>query len=107
METREETLDPANWQNMEKLGVEMVRDMMQFLSTLRERKVWQEPTKEVKEFFNQPAPSDGQVHDVIYDDFKTKILPYPTGNIHPRFWGWVMGNGTPFAMLAGYACRRD
>ena len=100
METREETLDPANWQNMEKLGVEMVRDMMQFLSTLRERKVWQEPTKEVKEFFNQPAPSDGQVHDVIYDDFKTKILPYPTGNIHPRFWGWVMGNGTPFAMLA-------
>jgi glutamate/tyrosine decarboxylase-like PLP-dependent enzyme len=27
-------------------------------------------------------------------------LPYPLGNIHPRFWGWVMGNGTPFGMLA-------
>ena len=22
------------------------------------------------------------------------------GNIHPRFWGWVMGNGTPLGMLA-------
>jgi aromatic-L-amino-acid decarboxylase len=28
------------------------------------------------------------------------VLPYPTGNIHPRFWGWVMGTGTPAGMLA-------
>lgn len=100
METKEETLDPANWHKMEELGVQMVKDMMQFLSTVRERKVWQEPTQEVKHFFNQPVPAEGQLHDTIYNDFKTKILPYPTGNIHPRFWGWVMGNGTPFAMLA-------
>ncbi len=100
METIEETLDPADWHNMEDLGIRMVRDMIRFLSTVRDRKVWQEPTEEVKNFFNQPVPSHGQMHDTIYDDFKTKILPYPTGNIHPRFWGWVMGNGTPFAMLA-------
>ena len=74
--------------------------MMRFLSTVRERKVWQEPTEEVKKFFNQPPPTEGQLLNKIYADFKTKILPYPTGNIHPRFWGWVMGNGTPFAMLA-------
>lgn len=28
------------------------------------------------------------------------ILPYPTRNLHPRFWGWVMGNGTPVGLLA-------
>jgi len=28
------------------------------------------------------------------------LLSYPTGNIHPRFWGWVMGTGSPWAMLA-------
>lgn len=100
METKEETLDPANWHKMEELGVQMVKDMMQFLSTVRDRKVWQEPTEDVKKFFNQPVPSEGQMHDTIYEDFKTKIRPYPTGNIHPRFWGWVMGSGTPFAMLA-------
>ncbi|MEO8227885.1 MAG: pyridoxal-dependent decarboxylase, partial [Gemmatimonadota bacterium] len=22
------------------------------------------------------------------------------GNLHPRFWGWVMGNGTPLGMMA-------
>jgi glutamate/tyrosine decarboxylase-like PLP-dependent enzyme len=36
----------------------------------------------------------------IYRSFRTHVLPYPTGNIHPRFWGWVMGNGTVTAMLA-------
>jgi aromatic-L-amino-acid decarboxylase len=100
METKEETLDPSNWHKMEQLGVQMVKDMMQFLSTVRDRKVWQEPTEDVKNFFNQPVPSEGQMHDTIYEDFKTKIRPYPTGNIHPCFWGWVMGSGTPFAMLA-------
>jgi glutamate/tyrosine decarboxylase-like PLP-dependent enzyme len=27
-------------------------------------------------------------------------MPYPTGNIHPRFWGWVMGTGTADGLLA-------
>ncbi len=100
MQLTEETLDPADWQMMEQLGVQMVKEMMQFLSTVRERKVWQAPTEEVKVFFQQPLPVEPELHEKIYADFKSKILPYPTGNIHPRFWGWVMGNGTPFAMLA-------
>ena len=100
MDTIEETLDPADWAKMEQLGMQMVKDMMQFLSTVRERKVWQEPPPEVKDFFNQRVPTEGQMHESIYEDFKTKIQPYPTGNIHPRFWGWVMGTGTPFTMLA-------
>jgi glutamate/tyrosine decarboxylase-like PLP-dependent enzyme len=30
------------------------------------------------------------------------ILPYPMGNIHPRFWGWYMGAGTVFGALADF-----
>ncbi|MDQ2718562.1 MAG: pyridoxal-dependent decarboxylase [Bacteroidota bacterium] len=100
MATKEETLDPSDWKKTEELGMQMVKDMMQYLSTVRDRKVWQEPPGEVKNFFNQAIPEDGYDEEKIYEDFKTKILPYPTGNIHPRFWGWVMGTGTPFAMLA-------
>ncbi|MEO8087459.1 MAG: pyridoxal-dependent decarboxylase [Bacteroidota bacterium] len=100
MNNKEETLDPANWEAMEKLGINMISDMMQNLSTVRERKVWVAPTDEVKKYFLQPAPGDGADIEKIYADFKSNILPYPTGNIHPRFWGWVMGNGSPFAMLA-------
>ncbi|MFX0117268.1 MAG: pyridoxal phosphate-dependent decarboxylase family protein, partial [Candidatus Hodarchaeota archaeon] len=32
--------------------------------------------------------------------FLEKILSYPLGNTHPRFWGWVCGTGTPFGMFA-------
>jgi aromatic-L-amino-acid decarboxylase len=100
MNSEEETLDPASWEEMEQAGVMMVQEMMQFLSTVRERKVWQPAPQEVKEYFKQKAPAEGEPVKNIYADFKSKILPYPTGNIHPRFWGWVMGSGSPLAMMA-------
>ena len=30
----------------------------------------------------------------------TDVLPFPIGNQHPRFWGWVHGTSAPFGMLA-------
>ena len=47
-----------------------------------------------------PLPRAAQGAEAAYDDFVRNVLPYPTGNIHPRFWGWVMGTGTPFTVLA-------
>jgi glutamate/tyrosine decarboxylase-like PLP-dependent enzyme len=35
-----------------------------------------------------------------YDDFVRRVRPYTNGNLHPRFFGWVQGNGTPLAMMA-------
>jgi aromatic-L-amino-acid decarboxylase len=28
------------------------------------------------------------------------VLPFTNGNRHPRFWGWIQGNGTPLGMMA-------
>ncbi len=28
------------------------------------------------------------------------MRPYQLGNSHPRFWGWVLGTGTPMGMIA-------
>jgi aromatic-L-amino-acid/L-tryptophan decarboxylase len=28
------------------------------------------------------------------------VLPYPMGNIHPRFWGWILGTGTVMGAFA-------
>jgi len=36
----------------------------------------------------------------VYNEFKQNILPYYLGNIHPRYWSWVMGAGTAQSMLA-------
>ena len=103
----EESLDPADWEAMRTLGHQMVDEMMAYLETIRERPVWQPMPAEVKSTFKRPAPQEGQAPEKIYEEFLSNVLPYPTGNIHPRFWGWVMGTGTPFGMLAemlaGYA----
>ena len=96
----EETLDPVDWAASQQLGAEMVSDMMRFLQTVRLRAAWQPPSPQAKAHFNAAVPLEGIALEKVYDEFKQHILPYPTGNIHPRFWGWVMGNGSSSAMLA-------
>jgi glutamate/tyrosine decarboxylase-like PLP-dependent enzyme len=96
----EETLDPQDWQPAKQLGAQMISDMLNYLQTVRERKVWQQPTADAINFLRQPVPQQATAPSDVYNDFKKYILPFPTGNIHPRFWGWVMGNGTATAMLA-------
>jgi glutamate/tyrosine decarboxylase-like PLP-dependent enzyme len=36
----------------------------------------------------------------VFDRMVAEILPYGTGNTHPRFWGWVHGTGLPVAVAA-------
>ncbi|HET9003280.1 MAG TPA: pyridoxal-dependent decarboxylase, partial [Gemmatimonadaceae bacterium] len=46
------------------------------------------------------APREGIGAEAAYEEFVRNVRPYPNGNIHPRFWGWVMGGGTPLGMMA-------
>jgi aromatic-L-amino-acid decarboxylase len=55
---------------------------------------------EVHESLHQPIPRHPQGEKQAYQDFKDQVLAYPMGNYHPRFWGWVMGNGVPYAALS-------
>ena len=96
----EETLDPEDWGAMRELGQRMVADLMTHLENVRERPVWQPTPEEVKARFRQPVPFEPQETEQVYQDFLDDVLPYPMGNIHPRFWGWVLGNGTPLGALA-------
>jgi aromatic-L-amino-acid/L-tryptophan decarboxylase len=98
--TIEETLDPQDWDSFRQLAHQMLDDMLDYQQNVRQRPVWQPVPQEVKDFLQRPVPQEPQPHAQVYQDFVENILPYPMGNIHPRFWGWVMGNGTPFAMLA-------
>ena len=98
--TMEESLDPQDWDAMRALGHRMVDDIMSYLKTVRERPVWQPIPQQVKEHMQQPLPKQPQGAESAYQDFLENILPHPMGNIHPRFWGWVIGTGTPLGALA-------
>jgi glutamate/tyrosine decarboxylase-like PLP-dependent enzyme len=99
-EQLEETLDPQDWDAMRALGHQMVDDMLSWLESARERAVWQPVPAEVKAHFRQAVPIGPTPPAEIYADFRQNILPYAMGNTHPRFWSWVMGNGTALGMLA-------
>jgi glutamate/tyrosine decarboxylase-like PLP-dependent enzyme len=96
----EQSLDPQDWAAMRALGHRMMDDMMDYLETIRERPIWQQPTEEVKRFLKQPLPESPSAIEEIYDDFLTYILPFNKGTVTPRFWSWVQGTGTPLGMLA-------
>jgi aromatic-L-amino-acid decarboxylase len=96
----EETLDPQDWEAMRALGHRMVDDMMDYMQSIEERPAWQHMPDSVKDCLNQALPVDPQPVQEVYQDFVNHVLPYPAGNTHPRFWGWVLGTGTPFGALA-------
>lgn len=96
----EQTLDPEDWDALRHLGHRMIDDMFQYLKSVDSRPTWQPVPDNVKAQLDEPLPGLPADPEWVYGQFKRYILPYPTGNIHPRFWGWVMGTGTPLAMLA-------
>ena len=96
----EETLDPNDWDSMRKLGHKMLDDMMNYMETVRERPVWQHVPEQVKVHFSKPVPQQPQPPEEVYEEFVENVLPYPMGNIHPRFWGWILGTGTVMGAFA-------
>lgn len=97
---REETLDPHDWDEIRSLGHRMLDEMLDYLSALREKPVWQAVPESVEHNLKRPLPIEPQDAAAVYQEFVQNVLPYTNGNRHPRFWGWVQGNGTPLGMLA-------
>lgn len=97
------TLDPADareWDELRALGHRMLDDMLDYLRTVRDRPAWRPVPRDVRARLAEPVPHEATPAAAVYEQFTRDVLPYPTGNVHPRFWGWVIGTGTPLAMLA-------
>ncbi len=100
LDLQEETLDPADWEQFRKFAHGVVDDTISFLATLRERRAWVAMPDDVRASFSEPLPLEPAGAERAYAEFVDRVRPYPNGNLHPRFWGWVQGTGTPLAMLA-------
>ena len=92
--------DPVDWQAFRDLAHRMLDDQLDFLIDLPAKSPWTAVPDAVRECFIGPVPHVGIGEEAAYEVFREAILPYTNGNRHPRFWGWVQGNGTPLAMMA-------
>jgi glutamate/tyrosine decarboxylase-like PLP-dependent enzyme len=92
---QDQTLDPQDWDAMRVLGHQMIDDLIDYWAGIREEKIWKPIPEEVKVFLDQPIPEKGQAPEEVYREFKENIFPYNKGNVHPRFFAWIQGTGTP------------
>lgn len=97
-----ESLDPENWENSKALMHKMVDDAFDYVKNVRDRKIWQEMPEAVLEQFKTELPKESSDAETVYKDLQENVLPYPMGNIHPRFWAWYMGNGTISGVMGDF-----
>jgi len=95
-------LDPDDWESMRALGHRMTDDIIDHSKNIRELPAWRHAPDAVKNHFKQPLPLTPEDPQQIYEEYLENILPYPIGNTHPRFWGWVFGTGTILGAFAEF-----
>lgn len=97
------TLDPQDWDAFRALAHRMLDESLDYLRDVRDRPAWTPMPADVRAGIQgEPVPRAGKGDAAAYDDFVRLVRPYPNGNIHPRFWGWVMGTGTPQGAMADF-----
>ncbi len=103
----EDSLDPADWEDLRRLAHVMVDDAISRLQGLRDEPVWQPMPDAMKAEFHGPPPTDPAPLEAVYADVKNKLYPHAMGNIHPRFWAWYMGAGCLTGALADFLAAID
>ncbi len=96
----EATLDPADWPAFRRLCHDMMDRALDHLEGIADKPVWQAPPAEAKQAIAEALPLEPQGAERAARDLLRWVLPYGTGNTHPRFFGWVHGAGTPGGVLA-------
>ncbi len=99
----EESLDPASWEEFSTHSHAVLAELLEWLRTVRDRPAWQPVPEDVRAALQRPLPREGSGLEASWDEFRKSVLPYPWGNVHPRFWGWVNGTGSPSGALAELA----
>ena len=84
----EETLDPKDWTDAQSVAHRAVDDAIAYLRDVRDRPVWRDMPSEVRKTFKSPLPHSPTPLSEVYREVSETLMPYPMGNIHPRFWAW-------------------
>ena len=100
---RTPTLDPDDWPEFRRQAHALLDRLVDQMERVADGPVWRRPPDEVRRRLAEPSPLAGQGLERVLDDMAELVLPFGTGNTHPRFWGWVHGSGTPGGMLAEMA----
>lgn len=94
------SLDPTDWNDARRQAHKMLDDMLDHLQHIHHEPVWRSMPDQVRDSFRSELPQTPQALEDIHAEFLASVLPYASGNVSPRFMGWVQGGGTLPGMLA-------
>ncbi len=76
--------------SLKRFGYQVIDEVTEYLSAVRERPVWKPMPDEVRETIRvQQLPEQGYPFEDTLAFLRETILPYPQGNGHPAFAGWI------------------
>ena len=94
-----ENLDPEDWPGYRRLAHELLDAALDHIEGAHDRPVWRPVPETVKAAIAEPLPRKGAGLESTAQTFRDQVMPYSTGNTHPRFFGWVHGTGTAGGMI--------
>ena len=92
--------DDEGWEALRQLGHRMIDDLIAHTKDLRKERVWSPPSHKARQTLQGPLPQEGLGLERAYQDYLELVRSAPTGNAHPRFYGWMMGGGALVGALA-------
>lgn len=99
------SLDPSSdreWEEAYRAGHALVDRVLDRLRGVHPSACWQPPPPHALSVLQQAAPAEGLGVERALDLAAQVIEPYGTGNLSPRFWGWVLGAGNVPGMFGSW-----
>jgi aromatic-L-amino-acid/L-tryptophan decarboxylase len=96
-------MNGKGWSSAEirRVGHRVVDLIADYLTRLGDGPVWRPvPADLAQAWQHAPLPTGCQSTDEILDTFVRDVAPYPFGNGHPRFFGWVNSPPTEIGIFA-------
>ncbi len=85
---------PAEWEEVRVAAYRLIDRVLAQHQGLATAPCWQSPPAEALAALRRAPEPEGAGVTAALDEAAEAIFPYGTGNLHPRFWGWVMGGAT-------------
>jgi glutamate/tyrosine decarboxylase-like PLP-dependent enzyme len=88
-------------EEIRRVGYRVVDRIAEYLTNLPSEPAFRPvPEPLAAEFLREPPPEAGQEVEAILDEFDRHVAPYPFGQGHPRYWGFVNPPPTPIGIIA-------
>lgn len=95
--TGDTSLDPVDWDGFRDTAHALLDACIDRLQHAADHP-WQPVPEDIRQGYHLPDGGSGQ--SGLAEALRDTVMPYATGNTHPRFFGWVHGTGVAEGLLS-------